>query len=111
MTHSAIAVAINKQVPSVPKALAALAAMERELTATSTYEAIKRIIKEATAIKVLLGHVEEVKAKAEDTVLVASVRIGEEIKKVPKGNARRITQAGKSSPGRASTKLPGTSRA
>jgi hypothetical protein len=32
----------------------------------------------------LLGHVAEVKAQAEDTILIANARIGEEIKKVPK---------------------------
>lgn len=111
MTHSAISLAVKKKVPTVPKALAALAAMERELTAAKTYDDIRRIIKEATALKVLLGHIDEVKAQAEDTILVASVRVGEEIKKVPKASG------GSKLPGRVNLKsgrkgvgLPGTSR-
>jgi len=87
--HSAIAIAINKQAPTVPKALAALAAMERQLTSADTYDAIRRVVREASALKVLLGHVDEVKAKAEDTILMASIRIGQEIKKVPKATGRK----------------------
>jgi hypothetical protein len=79
-------IAVNKQVPTVGHVLKALASMERELTAAKTYDGIKKIIKQATALKVLLGHVDEVKQRAEDTILVASMRIGEEIKKVAKAS-------------------------
>src|SRR5262249_7546669 len=63
----------------------------------------------------LLGHVEEVKARAEDTILVASVRIGEEINKVPKathkgGPKKQSSQAGKSVAGRGALGVPKTSR-
>jgi hypothetical protein len=77
MTHSAIGRGVTVNVPSVPRALAALEAMERELTTAKTYDDIRRIIREATALDVLLGHVAEVKARAEDTILVANQRIGE----------------------------------
>jgi hypothetical protein len=40
----------------------------------------------------------------------ASARIGEEIGKVPKANARRITAQGKSSAGRADAMPSGTQR-
>lgn len=117
MTHSAIATAIRKNVPTVPKALEALVAMERELGALKTYEQIKHIIREATALGVLLGDVAEVKAQAEDTILIANRRIGEEIGKVPKqrgpggtkGTKTAIATVGKSS-GRGAI-MPGTSRA
>ncbi|MBO0715745.1 MAG: hypothetical protein J2P55_00210 [Rhizobiales bacterium] len=88
--------------------------MERELTTAKTYEDLRRVITEAEALKILLGHVAEVKAQAEDTILVGSTRIGEEIKKVPKAASGRravsLARAGKSTPGRAATGLPGTSR-
>lgn len=77
---------IKQNVPSVPRALAALVSMEHELAATKTYDGIRKIIREASALKVLLGHVNEVKAQAEDTILIGNRRIGEEIKKVPKAS-------------------------
>jgi N6-adenosine-specific RNA methylase IME4 len=111
MTHSAIATAIKKRVPTVPKALAALAAMEKQLASSKTYDEIKHIIREATALNVLLGHVAEVKAQAEDTILIANRRIGEEIRKVPKASGRPakiVTAPGKN---KRADIMPGTSRA
>jgi hypothetical protein len=72
------------------------------------------IIREATALNVLLGHVAEVKAQAEDTILVANRRIGEEIKKLPKAKPgpspkELLTPRGKQF-GRKDV-MPGTSRA
>jgi len=105
---------IRRQVPSVSAALKSLTAMERELSAAKTYDDIRRIIKEASAIKVLLGHVNEVKAQAENTILVACVRIGEEIKKVPKaggpGRSKRTPRTGKSLSGREATGVPKNKR-
>lgn len=107
--------AIRKQVPSVPAAIAALVRMERDLAAAKTYEDIRKVIREAEAINVLLGHVAEVKAQAEDTIIVANRRIGEEIETVPKathkgGPKKQITKPGKSL-GRGALGIPGTSRA
>ena len=99
--------AVRQQVPTVAQALKALDAMERQLTAAKTYDQIRKVIKEANAIKVLLGDVEAVKIRAEDAVLAGSVRIGEEIRKVPKAG-NRFTPAGKS--GRAGIGLSGTTR-
>jgi N6-adenosine-specific RNA methylase IME4 len=115
MTHSAIAIAIRKKVTSIPKAIEALIAMEHQLGAVKTYAEIQHIIREATAVGVLLGHVAQVKAQAEDTILVANRRIGEEVAKVPKathkgGPKKQITRPGKSVAGRAATDIPGTSR-
>jgi N6-adenosine-specific RNA methylase IME4 len=114
MTHSAISTAIRKHLPTVSKALEALAAMEHQLVAVKTYEQIRHIIREATAVKVLLGHVAEVKAQAEDTVLLANRRIGEEIKKAPKAKpgpaSKEMRTKGGKQPGRSAI-MPGTSRA
>lgn len=108
MTSQAL---IKKYVPSIPQAIRSLVAMERQLDSAKTYEHIRRIIKEAEAIKLLLGHVAEVKAKAEDAVLIGNRRIAEELRKVPKANARRrISPEGKSSAGRAATGIKPTSR-
>lgn len=112
---TALETAIRKQVPSVPKALAALAQMERELTTARTYDAIRRVIREAGAIKVLLGHIDEVKAQAEDTILIAHQRIGEEIKKVPKATGgdrkSKLPRKVNLKSGRSSAMPSGTSRA
>src|SRR5262249_19914412 len=86
-------------------ALKALDAMERQLTAAKTYDQIRKVIKEANAIKVLLGDVEAVKIRAEDAVLAGSLRIGEEIRKVPKANKHQSSRAGRSTTG-----IPQTSR-
>ena len=54
------------------------------------------------------------KARAEDTILAASIRVGEEIKKVPKAASGRqavsLSRAGKSKPGRTATGVSGTMR-
>ena len=56
----------------------------------------------------------EVKANAEDTVLIGCQRIGKEIERIPKaagGPAKIITRAGKNKSGRGALNIPGTSRA
>lgn len=103
--------AIRKQVSTVPKALAALTALRRELTAAKTYDAIKKIIREAEALNVLLGHVVEVKAAAEDTILLGTKRIAVEIRKIPKASGRpeKNRRAAKNS-GREATGIPKDTR-
>jgi hypothetical protein len=44
---STLDIAIRRQVPTVPQALKALAAMELQLTAAKTYEDLRRVIKGA----------------------------------------------------------------
>jgi N6-adenosine-specific RNA methylase IME4 len=111
---SAIDLAIKKHVPTIADAIKSLAAMGRQLDAAKTYDQIRRVIKEATALKVLFGHINEVKAVAEDTILTASIRIGEEIKKVPKaggpGRGKRNRQTAKSLSGRGALDVPKDSR-
>src|SRR5215472_271264 len=79
-------VAPKPEVATIPQALKALAAMERELEAAETYVAILKMVRAAEALKHLLGQVAEVKQKAEWVVLAAYIRIGEKIKKVPKAS-------------------------
>ena len=91
-------IAIRKQVQTVPQALKALAAMERQLTAAKTYEDLRRVIKEASALKVLMNDVAEVKAAAENAILLGNKRIAEELRKVPKaggpGRGKRFPRRG-----------------
>jgi hypothetical protein len=51
-----------------------------------TYDEIRRVVDAAKAIKILFKHVAEVKARAEDTVLLGNRRIAEELRKVPKAS-------------------------
>jgi len=79
--------------------------MERELSNASTYTAIRKIVAAAEAMKLLFRDIDVVKAQAEDVILAAGARIGEEIAKVPKargpggtkGTKTAITAQGKSS--------------
>ena len=61
---SGLSLTIKQTVPSVAKSLAALRAMERELSTTESCKQIKRIIKAAEALKHLQSDVAEVKAVA-----------------------------------------------
>jgi N6-adenosine-specific RNA methylase IME4 len=106
----------RKHVPTVPAALKALAAMERELSQSSTYVEIRKVIDAANALKLLFKDVDLVKAESEDVILAAGARIGEEIAKVPK--AKGGGQLGKNgntaqgnSTGRKEAMPSGTSRA
>ena len=107
-------IAIRKQVPTVPQALKALAAMERQLTAAKTYEDLRRVIKEASALKVLMNDVAEVKAAAENAILLGNKRIAEELRKVPKaggpGRGKRLPPQGKSLSGKAATGIKHSTR-
>ena len=106
--------AIRKQVPTVPMALKALAAMERQLTAAKTYEDLRHIIKEANALKILMEDVAEVKTAAENAILLGSKRIAEELRKVPKaggpGRGKRLPPEGKSLSGKAATGIKHSTR-
>jgi N6-adenosine-specific RNA methylase IME4 len=105
----------RQHVKSIPAAVRALGAMERELESAKTYAQIRKIVTEAKAIKVLLADVDTVKAQAEDVILIACARIGEEIEKIPKAKGGGqlgkggIPQTGKST-GRTDTDIPHTSR-
>lgn len=109
-----LVVLLDRHVPARAEAMKALDRMERQLTNKKTYTEINKTIRDAMALKVLLGHVEEVKVKAEDVILAASARIGEELKKVPKAAGRPSKEigprAGTNLAGRQSTGVPKQSR-
>jgi N6-adenosine-specific RNA methylase IME4 len=102
----------RKHVTSIPAALKALATMERELAASATYERLRKIVDGATALKHLFADVDAVKAEAEDVILIAGARIGEEIDKVPKAKppGKKILTAQGKYLGRAATGIPGSTR-
>lgn len=100
---------IKSIVATVPAALKALAAMERQLVAAKTYDEIRRVIKDAMALKILMSDIAEVKAAAEDAILVGNKRIAEELRKVPKANKHQSSTEGKLT-GREATGIPPTSR-
>ena len=54
----------------------------------------------------LLGHVDKVKAQAENTILIAHRRIGEELRKVPKATGKKVPAGELSS--KAATGIPKT---
>jgi site-specific DNA-methyltransferase (adenine-specific) len=57
--------------------------MERDIDAASTYAEIRRLERQAEAIKVLHREIEDVRQKAEWVILVARRRVGEELEKAP----------------------------
>lgn len=76
--------------PSIPKALALLTSMEKELTSANTYEKINEVIKKARALKELFKKVEQVEHRAQLTIVLGKRRIGEELKKVPKATGKNV---------------------
>jgi N6-adenosine-specific RNA methylase IME4 len=96
----------KRYAPGVGGAIRQLIAMERQLDSAKTYAAINKIIKTAEALKQLLGEVDEVRRRAEWTILCAKQRIGIELAKVPKASGRPAkisAKAGGNKKGRAAT--------
>ena len=87
MTAAALSKISHNHIASIPAAIKALAAMEHQLSQTSTYDEIRKLVDQAEALKLLFSDIDIVKAEAEDVILAAGARIGEEIAKVPKANA------------------------
>jgi N6-adenosine-specific RNA methylase IME4 len=98
---------IARIVPSIPAVLSKLAKLRRELTCAKTYDQIRRIEREAEAIKLLFKEVTGIKNTAEIVILVANRRIAEEMQKVPKaaGGDRKskFAKLRNLKPGRAAT--------
>ena len=72
---------------SVPKVLASLDALKKN--AAKTYDDLKRIERAAEAIRVWHSDIEEIKHKAEDVILDAHIKLGEETKKIEKAKGGR----------------------
>lgn len=114
MTDQQLSRISARHVVTVPAALKALAAMERELLQASTYAEIRKVVDAGEALKLLFRDVDVVKIQAEDVILAASARIGEEIAKVPKGKPGPkglVTAHGKQFNNRKNAMPSGTSRA
>lgn len=106
-------VLVRQQVTSPAAAIKALREMERELSSKATYQEILRVIREAEAIKVLYREVQAVKAQGEDTILVASKRVAEELARVPKAAGRPAKISHRevtNKPGKADTGIPRMTR-
>jgi N6-adenosine-specific RNA methylase IME4 len=87
--------------------------MERQLEAAETYSEIRRLMREAEALKVLLSEVAAVKQEAEWVVLRGNQRIAEELEKIPKAAGRPskiLPLPGKNKSGKAATGIKHTSR-
>jgi N6-adenosine-specific RNA methylase IME4 len=68
---------------SSAKAKQALILMERDLDDARTYEDIRRIERGAEVLRLLYAEVEEVRRQAEQTIVLASTRVGEELRAQP----------------------------
>jgi hypothetical protein len=104
---------IADRIPTIDVAIKSLAAMERQLDTAKTYEEIRLVIDEAKAIKLLFKHIEEVKTRAEDAVLLGNRRIAEELLTVPKAKPGPKTELGSMQGtqfGREATGVPRVSR-
>ncbi|HEY1878466.1 MAG TPA: MT-A70 family methyltransferase [Caulobacteraceae bacterium] len=110
MTTDLTIVNRENHLQTVPAALKALAAMRIELESAKTYADIHKAIDTAKAIKLLWSDVEVVKVEAEDTILAATVRIGEELKRIPKASGGNSNLPRLGDLGREATGLPSTMR-
>lgn len=97
MSVSATEIISTAGIPAVPQSPAlakrALIEMERELGTARTYEDIRRIEAWAELLKKLFAGVEEVRLQAEQTIVLASHRIGEELRKPPVAKGGQPYQA------------------
>jgi N6-adenosine-specific RNA methylase IME4 len=60
-----------------------LSALERDIDAAKTYEAIRRLERAADAIKLLFHEIEEIRHQAEGVIVLANHRIGTEVAAQP----------------------------
>lgn len=108
---------ISTIISSVPAALTALGNMEKQVKAKATYTELRKVMREADAIKALFKEVGAVKQKAEWVVLLSHKRIGEELEAVPPGyvagsgrGKKGVRQAAKTFSGKAQTGIPKDTR-
>jgi N6-adenosine-specific RNA methylase IME4 len=84
---------------TIPQAKRALSALERDIDAAKTYEAIRRIDRAAEAIKLLFHEIEEIRHQAEGVIVLANHRIGTEIMAQPVAQGTRGQLRGRASGG------------
>jgi hypothetical protein len=80
---------IRKKVQTVPAALRALTAMEKQVGSAKTYKEIKQVEDAAAALKILFKDVDEVKHECELVIIEARARIGQELESIPKATGKR----------------------
>jgi hypothetical protein len=106
-----LSLVIKRNVPTVQGAISALIAMRNELSETKTYVELQKVIREASAIKLLYEHVDEVRHEAEDTLITAHRRIGEELNAIPKAKTGpKVTSPSGEVTGRDATGISHTTR-
>jgi hypothetical protein len=102
---------VHQRWPGVPKALNALAVMERELDAAENYESLRKIERKAEALKILFKEVDAVRQQAETVIILAKARIGKEILAVPKANKHHQSSThGRLTHGREALGIPPATR-
>jgi N6-adenosine-specific RNA methylase IME4 len=98
---------LAERLQSVPKVLAALDALNDEVQSAKTYERLQELKRAVDALKSYWADIAEIKHKAEDVILDAHRRIGEELSKVPKASGNPILRrAAKNCEGRQATAIP-----
>jgi N6-adenosine-specific RNA methylase IME4 len=110
---SAAPAPIPFQVATPARAMQALTAMEAELSSAKTFDAIRKIERNAEALKILFRDVTEVKNQCERVVLVANRRIGAELEAIPKATPnpqKPISHASEIGSGRSATGVPKDTR-
>lgn len=102
-----LSIVSRRHIPTVAEAIKALTALQRQIEAAKTYDEIRKTMQTAEALKLLFRDIDLVKSRAEDTILAACARIGEELQRIPK--ATNLPQSGKLS--RAAAMPSGSTRA
>ena len=80
---TALSPVANKYIRSIPAALKALAQLSREISSARTFDQLRKLEDAAKAIQLIYRDIDAVKQSAEDVVLDAHVRIGEELNSNP----------------------------
>jgi hypothetical protein len=84
---------------TVPEAQRALAKLEHDIDSEQTYAAIRRIERQAEAIKKLFAELDDVRQQAERVIVLANYRIGEEITAAPVATGTRGQLVGRDASG------------
>ena len=77
---------VRQNIQTVPAALKALAAMDKQISNAKTYREIKQVEDAATTLKFLFKSVDEVKKECELVIIEARARIGDELDRIPKAS-------------------------
>lgn len=105
---------VRRLVNTVPAALKALAALDKQIGSAKTYAEIRRIIDTAAAVKILFKEVDTVKDAAENAIIEANARLADELagvdKATYKGGAKKQIHTAVKLVGRSDTGVPRMTR-